>query len=289
MDCSLTYSMERRQSFIIAIENVSRWRLKNFRPPLILNLMVSLFKLMISLLFFKIGVATAHADYSSLSIPQIKYEDGHSNPHPTAIDSLLGQIERRTSIETDRGLPQVALSHPNLYQYPFIYMAGSEEFRMFSTNELQRLRNYLSYGGFLLIDDNSSNANSKFDISVRKMIGALFPQVFLKKISREHSIFRSFYLIDRVSGRKQVNSYLEGINIKGRTVLIYSTNDLGGAWARDKLGQWTHSIIGGGSRQRQLAIRLGVNIVMYALTLDYKKDMVHLPIILERLKRHQLP
>ena len=92
-----------------------------------------------------------------------------------------------------------------------------------------------------------------------------------------------------MSGRKQVNSYLEGINIKGRTVLVYCANDLGGAWARDQLGQWAHDIIGGGSRQRQLAIRLGVNIAMYALTLDYKKDMVHLPIILERLKRHQLP
>ena len=66
------------------------------------------------------------------------------------------------------------------------------------------------------------------------------------------------------------------------------THDNGGEHA-NRLGQWTHDIIGGGSRQRQLAIRLGVNIVMYALTLDYKKDMVHLPIILERLKRHQLP
>jgi hypothetical protein len=251
--------------------------------------MINLLKLIISLLFFKVGIATAYADYSNLFIPQIKYEGGNSIPHPTAIDSLLGQIERRTSIETNRGLAQIALSHPNLYQYPFIYMAGSKEFEVFSTNELQRLRNYLSYGGFLLIDDNSSNTNSKFDISVRKMIEGLFPQVPLKKISRDHSIFRSFYLINRVSGRKQVNSYLEGIDIKGRTVLIYSANDLGGAWARDKLGQWAHDIIGGGSRQRQLAIRLGVNITMYALTLDYKKDMVHLPIILERLKRHQLP
>ena len=42
----------------------------------------------------------------------------------------------------------------------------------------------------------------------------------------------------------------------------------------------------GGYRQRQLAIRLGVNIIMDSLTLDYKKDMVHLPIILERLRRY---
>ncbi|NIQ00576.1 MAG: DUF4159 domain-containing protein, partial [Nitrospinaceae bacterium] len=51
-------------------------------------------------------------------------------------------------------------------------------------------------------------------------------------------------------------------------------------------GHWTYDIIAGGEAQRQRAIRLGVNIVMYALTLDYKKDMVHLPIILERLRRY---
>ena len=168
-------------------------------------------------------------------------------------------------------------------------MGGNEKFGSFSKKELHRLRNYLNYGGFLLIDDNSAKANSRFDASVRGMINALFPQVPLQKLSRDHSVFRSFYLINRVTGRTQINPYLEGLNIKGRTVLIYSANDLGGAWARDKLGQWTHGTVSGGKRQRQLTIRLGVNIIMYALTLDYKKDMVHLPIILERLKRRKLP
>ena len=121
------------------------------------------------------------------------------------------------------------------------------------------------------------------------MIASLFPQVPLQRVPRDHSIFRSFYLINRVTGRTLVNPYLEGINVKGRTVLVYSTNDFGGAWARDKLGHWAHDIIAGGERQRQLSIRLGVNIIMYALTLDYKKDMVHLPIILERLRRYHSP
>ena len=231
----------------------------------------------------------AHADYSNLSIPQLKYIGGQPNPHPTAVSSLLSQVARRTSIEINREPLQISLSNPDLHKYPFIYMAGNEKFGSFSQNELHRLRNYLSFGGFLLIDDNSAKADSKFDASVNEMIDSLFPRVPLQKISRDHSIFRSFYLINRVTGRTQINPYLEGINIKGRTVLIYSTNDLGGAWAKDKLGQWTHDIIGGASSQRQLAIRLGVNIIMYTLTLDYKKDMVHLPIILERLKRHQLP
>ena len=230
----------------------------------------------------------AHADYSRLSIAQVHYKGGESNPNPTAAGSLLSQVARRTSIEINRDPLKIKLLSPKLYRYPFIYMAGNKKFEPFSQNELHRLRDYLSYGGFLLVDDNSAKAHSDFDSSVRGMIDELFPQIPLQKISRDHSVFRSFYLINRVTGRIQINPYLEGINIKGRTVLIYSTNDLGGAWARDKLGQWTHDTIGGSNRQRQLTIRLGVNIIMYALTLDYKKDMVHLPIILERLRRYQL-
>ena len=253
--------------------------------------MHNLFKItfIIGIVFFDFGQAIAQVIYSNLSIPKVHYKGGQYSPYPSAVDSLLGHVGRRTSIEVNRRPLQMKLSHPNLYQYPFIYMGGSDSFEPLPLNELRRLRNYLSYGGFLLIDDNSSKANSKFDISIRKMIRNLFPQVPLTKISRDHSIFRSFYLINRVTGRRKGNSYLEGINIKGRTALIYSTNDLGGAWARDKLGQWTKSIANGGSSERQLAIRLGVNIVMYALTLDYKKDMVHLPTILERLRRYQLP
>jgi hypothetical protein len=89
-----------------------------------------------------------------------------------------------------------------------------------------------------------------------------------------------------VTGRATINPFLEGITIKGRTALIYSSNDLAGAWSKSKLGHWSYDMIGGGSKERKLSIRLAVNIVMYALTLDYKKDMVHLPIILERLRRY---
>ena len=245
--------------------------------------------LVLGVLIVVASTSPARADYSRLSIPQLKYEGGRHNPHLTALGSLLGQVARRTSIEVKRESLQIRLSDPDLYRYPFLYMAGDQEFEPFSSEDLRRLRDYLNFGGFLLIDDNTSKINSKFDGSVRNMIASLFPQVPLQKVPRDHSIFRSFYLINRVTGRTLVNPYLEGISVKGRTVLVYSTNDFGGAWARDKLGHWAHDIIAGGERQRQLSIRLGVNIIMYALTLDYKKDMVHLPIILERLRRYHSP
>ncbi len=246
-----------------------------------------------SLLFFMLlAVAVpampteAPAADSRFTIPIVKYRGGNPNPRPQALRSLLAQLARRTSVEINREPLEITLTDPDLYRYPFLYLSGNAAFEPFTDEELKILRHYLGFGGFLLIDDNSSKANSEFDGSVRRMIERLFPKIPLQKIPRDHSIFRSFYLINRVVGRVVLNPYLEGISVKGRTVLVYCANDLGGAWARDKLGHWNYDIIAGGSAQRQGSIRLAVNIVMYALTLDYKKDMVHLPIILERLRRY---
>jgi len=64
--------------------------------------------------------------------------------------------------------------------------------------------------------------------------------------------------------------------------VVYSQNDLGGAWARGQLGDWEYECVPGGEAQRELAVRAGINICMYALCLDYKDDAVHLPLILKK-------
>ncbi len=228
----------------------------------------------------------ALGDESKFIIPQIKYKGGSFKPRPSGIESLMSQLANRTSVEVKRASLNINLSDPNLFQFPFIYLGGDQSFDPLPQKEINILRNYLNYGGFLLIDDNSAKANSEFDASARRLVKRLFVNTPLQRIPKDHSIFRSFYLLNRVAGRAKVKGYLEGITIKGRTVLVYSSNDLAGAWSRSKLGYWDFEMIGGGNRQRTLSIRLGINIVMYALTLDYKKDMVHLPIILERLRRY---
>ena len=101
---------------------------------------------------------------------------------------------------------------------------------------------------------------------------------------RPDSVFRSFYLLDYVAGRVIVNPFFEGITIDGRTVILYSPNDLTGAWVRDSMGNYLYPVNPGGSQQRETAIRQGVNIILYSLTIDYKKDAVHIPYILQRRK-----
>ncbi|CAI2717828.1 DUF4159 domain-containing protein [Nitrospina watsonii] len=237
-------------------------------------------------IFFSEAPVRAEGEGSKLIIPQIKYQGGSYRPRPDAVESLLAQVAKRTSIEVKREVLELAPNDPNLFHHPFIYMAGDRAFDPFTDDAINALRDYLNFGGFLLIDDNSGQSNSGFDASVRRMLERVYPHTPLERIPRDHSIFRSFYLINQVVGRVVVKPYLEGITSKGRTVLVYANNDLGGAWSKNKLGHWNFDMVGGGYRQRKLSLRLGVNIVMYAFTLDYKKDMVHLPIILERLRRY---
>jgi hypothetical protein len=52
--------------------------------------------------------------------------------------------------------------------------------------------------------------------------------------------------------------------------------------ARDEYGEWDYDVGIGGDAVREVSFRLGVNLVMYSLCLDYKEDQVHIPFILER-------
>ena len=101
-------------------------------------------------------------------------------------------------------------------------------------------------------------------------------------LSHEHALFRAFYLLDRAWGRVDVDQELSGIVMNRRVAVLFSANDMLGAWQKDEAGGWANDVAPGGTRQREMAIRLGVNLTLYALTLDYKEDLVHLPLILER-------
>jgi hypothetical protein len=72
-------------------------------------------------------------------------------------------------------------------------------------------------------------------------------------------------------------------NADGVSSIIIGSNDYAAAWAQDSSGRPLFAAIPGGEQQREYAYRSGINIVMYALTGNYKADQVHVPSLLERL------
>lgn len=224
----------------------------------------------------------AMGDASKFTFVQIKYSNGNWNPRPNTGNRLMWELMKRTSVEATIETRSVSPGDKELFEYPFAYMSGDREFSPFSDSEISNLKLYLEFGGTLLIDDCIGKDNFGFDKSIQREIKRIFPNKSLEPLPLEHTIFKSFYLLNRAYGRIMEKTFLEGITLGNRTVVIYSHNDLGGAWAKDPLGTWEYEVIPGGERQREMAFRLGINIIMYALTGDYKQDQVHLPFIMKR-------
>jgi uncharacterized protein DUF4159 len=225
--------------------------------------------------------ARALPDTSRLVIGHIEH-GGRWNPRPTALRRLMWELAQRTSIETGADALPVRLDRPGLHRTPMLYLAGEGALPLFGDAELTALRRHLQYGGFLLVDAADGSQASGFDASVRRELTRLLPGSPLLRVAREHVLYKSFYLLDHQGGRLAVKPWLEAQVVDGRLAVLYSQNDLGGAWARGQLGDWEYACTPGGEAQRETAFRLGVNIAMYALCTDYKDDAVHLPFILRR-------
>lgn len=148
-----------------------------------------------------------------------------------------------------------------------------------------RVVDYLRNGGTILFDtrDQASDTSSSAlaQLSRELEIPPLAP------VSRNHVLTKSFYLLKSFPGRWTggalwVEKAGERIN-DGVSPVIAGGHDWAGAWAVDDQQRPLFPVVPGGERQREMAYRFGVNLVMYTLTGNYKADQVHMPAIIQRL------
>jgi hypothetical protein len=216
---------------------------------------------------------------------QLKYRGGDWNPHVLSVAPLLEELMQRTSVEAAPARRDIALADPELFGNPFLYMSGKYDFEPFTGEEIDILRRYLSFGGFLLADDALGQPGYGFDQSFRREMKRVFPDKEFTRIPAGHPAMRSFYLLRKIGGARMVHPYVEGINVGPSTPVVYCQNDLGGAWERDQIGNWINQCTPGGEEQRRDAFHLGINLILYAMTENYKDDLIHVPFIRRRLAR----
>jgi len=206
------------------------------------------------------------------------------NPRPSALRRLGWEIEKRTSVDMELDPAVVTPATDTLHETPFLYLTGERAFELPSTAGIEALRRFLTFGGFLLIDSAEGSTDGAYASSARKLVSAIFPPPAksLEIIPTDHVVYKSFYLLDKPVGRLALAPAMEGVIRDGRLVVAYIPNDLAGAWARDDFGNYDFPCEPGGEKQRELAFRIGINLVMYTLCLDYKSDQVHVPFIMKR-------
>ncbi len=204
------------------------------------------------------------------------------------LEILADVLTRRTSVEPN-GVTGVNPKYDTLAFFPLIYWALSGNEKPLSGKALQNIQNYLDHGGTIIFDtrngsiDESGFSKSTGAGNLQKITKSLnIPP--LTPIPEDHVLGKSFYLLDKFPGLYDEGTiWVEQESINGRdgvSSVIIGSNDWAGAWS-----QYTQKYYYSRENQSEMAIRTGVNMVMYALTGNYKNDQVHLPYILKRLDK----
>ena len=210
------------------------------------------------------------------------------------LENLSQTLTRRTSIEPD-GVVGVDPETSNLAFFPLLYWAISHDMKPVSGKAMQSIQNYLDHGGTILFDtrDQSISGSSFAETSNGKTLRMMTKSLSippLTPIPEDHVLSKAFYLLDEFPGRFSGGTFwVEQNSVSGRdgvSSVLIGSHDWAASWASSgrKQGGSSSSRFGG-TRQQELALRFGVNLVMYALTGNYKNDQVHLPHILKRLDR----
>jgi len=213
--------------------------------------------------------AASQVDIAELSVP------GVSIHRAAAWQRLLFELIQTTSVEANPNTVQIAPEDPALFAHPLTVLIGSGALPVMSDDAVEQLRRYVSYGGFLFFDDASGSRDGPFAQSVRALRRRLFPTRPMAPLPGDHSLYRAFFLLNRPVGRVAISEVLEGVTLGPVTPIVYCPNDLSGALHRGEDGRDRFPVVPNGELQRKEAVKLGVNLVMYSLTSNYKHDQAH--------------
>lgn len=192
--------------------------------------------------------------------------NGQWNPDPAGLSTLLDTVSGTTSLKVSFATQPLRLDSKQLTAFPFLYITGHGNFEL-SDPEVSALRAYLKAGGFLMAD--ACCGRRAFDVAFRRTMQRVLPNHKLQRLAADHPIFSIHnpitsvhYTQAAVVERKQPSPsppVLEGIILDGNLAVAYSPYDMGCGW---ELKPHPYAV---GYESRD-AIRLGVNIVMYAVS-----------------------
>jgi hypothetical protein len=215
-------------------------------------------------------------------------------------------LAQRTALEAGEPIG-LDIARDELAFYPLIYWPIVPGSPRPSDETLKRVDAYMKQGGTVLFDTrdavlappgSGSETRGPGMTELRKILSSLdLPE--LEPVPRDHVLTKTFYLLRDFPGRfnsgqlwvealpsandEDESSRRPARGGDGVSSIIITSNDFAGAWAIQPDGQPSLPMVEGEPRQRELAFRAGVNIVMYTLTGNYKADQVHVPALLERL------
>lgn len=196
---------------------------------------------------------------SEFIIGRLKYRGGGDwYNNPSTIPNLLEFMEKNTNIIVGKDEKKVQILDEDLFSIPVLFMTGHGKIQ-FIDEEAARLRKYLTNGGFLYADDDYG-----MDKYFRQQIKKVFPDKDLVELPISHPIYHIHFNFH--SGLPKIHEHDPGpgrgygIFHEGRMVVYYTSNtNISDGWVDPQ-------VHGDPPKVRQLALQMGTNIMVYALT-----------------------
>jgi hypothetical protein len=170
---------------------------------------------------------------------------------------FLVELSKKANVATEGKMATVNLESAELYDYPFAIMTGEGSF-LLSETQRSNLRNYLSAGGFVVASAGCSS--KKWATSFRSEIRKVFPDVKLVKLEPSHPVFHTVYDIEKLQCKRNHEAKLEGLEIDGKIVLIFSEDGL------NDTGNVGGNCCCCGGNEILNARQVNVNLLSYTLT-----------------------
>jgi hypothetical protein len=216
------------------------------------------------------------------------------------LTGLSLMLRARTSYEPPPPLG-VDPEQDDLSLYPLLYWPMDPRAKGLSPKALSRIGEYMRNGGTILFDTRDFTLGavrgpaSPGEQTLRRLTASLdLPP--LEPVPADHVLTKTFYILRDFPGRwsggklwvealppAPKNGAAPARGGDGVSPVIVGGNDWASAWAVDSSGHFMSTPSPGGELQREMAFRFGINLVMYALTGNYKADVVHAPALLQRL------
>ena len=194
-----------------------------------------------------------------LAVARLQYDGDDWYANPSSLPNLIRAIRERTTLAVDPREVRTTLLDDRHWDYPFLHLTGHGNIK-FSETEVQRLREYLLRGGFLHADDNYG-----LDEHFRREIARVFPDRKLVDVPLDHPIYRILYAfpegVPKIHEHDGKPARGFGIFIGDRLAVFYSSeSDLGNGW--EDIGTYADDP----PAAHEAALRMGVNLFMYAVT-----------------------
>ena len=214
------------------------------------------------------------------------------------LNGLSKVLAARTAVEPGEPIG-VDPARDELVFFPLLYWPVLSNVQPLPDKVLAKIDAYMKQGGLIIFDTkNGDGFTGTFGAGGSTPLGQLLGKLDLPPLQRvpeDHVLTKAFYLLQTFPGRwdngdpwveassSAEDSGRRGVKSDGVSSIIVTSNDFAAAWALDEGDRPMFAAVPGGEEQREMSYRAGVNIVMYALTGNYKGDQVHVPDILQRL------